>query len=95
MSDYKIIDSDGHIIESVEGIRKYIDPKFDRPRLFGGDTWDRNLHDKLGANPQSPQEQLDAMDPRRRRHRHPLSQRVAVPSLLQGAGLRSSHRPSL
>ena len=62
MSDYKILDSDGHIIESVEGIRKYIDPKFDRPRLFGGDTWDRNLHDKLGANPQSPQEQLDAMD---------------------------------
>ena len=62
MADYKILDSDGHIIESVEGIRKYIDPKFNRPRLFGGDTWDRNLHDKLGANPQSPEEQLDAMD---------------------------------
>ena len=62
MADYKIIDSDGHIVESVEGIRKYIEPRYDRPRLFGGDTWDRNLHDKLGANPQSPQDQLDAMD---------------------------------
>lgn len=29
---YSVIDSDGHVLESLEGMRKYLDARWQRPR---------------------------------------------------------------
>jgi predicted TIM-barrel fold metal-dependent hydrolase len=62
MGDYAVIDNDGHLIESLTGIRERLAPRWRRRNLFPSDAWDRDLGNKLGQRPQSPQEQLAAMD---------------------------------
>ena len=62
MSEYSVIDNDGHLAESLAGIRERLAPRWQRRNLFPTDAWDRDLRGKLGQRPQSPQEQLAAMD---------------------------------
>jgi len=62
MADYKVIDTDGHVLESMDGLRKLLPPRWQRTRLGIGDNWDRNLRGKLGQEPKSPQDQLAALD---------------------------------
>jgi len=62
MGDYKVIDADGHIRESIAGMREFLEPRWQRRNLFPNDAWDRDLRGKLGATPGGPDEQLAAMD---------------------------------
>lgn len=62
MANYEVIDADGHVLESMEGLRKFLAPRWQRGNLQVGDIWDRNLQGKLGQKPRSPQDQLAAMD---------------------------------
>ena len=62
MTNYKIIDADGHVRESIAGLREFLEPCWQRRNLFPNDAWDRDLHGKLGANPEGPEDQIAAMD---------------------------------
>jgi predicted TIM-barrel fold metal-dependent hydrolase len=62
MAQYRVIDADGHVLESMEGLRKLLPPRWQRGNMSVGDIWDRNLRGKLGQEPRSPQDQLAAMD---------------------------------
>jgi uncharacterized protein len=62
MGAYRVIDADGHVRESIPGIREFLDPRWQRRNLFPTDAWDRDLRGKLGQAPQGPQDQLAAMD---------------------------------
>jgi predicted TIM-barrel fold metal-dependent hydrolase len=62
MTNYKIIDADGHVRESIVGLREFIEPRWQRRNLFPNDAWDRDLRGKLGAKPGGPEDQLAAMD---------------------------------
>ena len=62
MSDYSVIDADGHVRESVTGLREFLEPRWQRRNLFPNDEWDRDLRGKLGAKPGGPEDQLRAMD---------------------------------
>ena len=62
MANYKVIDADGHIRESIAGIREFLAPRWQRRNLFPNDEWDRDLRGKLGAKPDGPEDQLAAMD---------------------------------
>ncbi|MBI4493932.1 MAG: amidohydrolase [Chloroflexi bacterium] len=62
MSKYAIIDADGHILESVPGIREFLEPRWQRKALFPSDVWDRDLRGKLGHTPKGPQDHLTAQE---------------------------------
>jgi len=62
MADYKVIDADGHVRESIAGMREFLEPRWQRRNLFPNDAWDRDLRGKLGAKPEGPEDQLAAMD---------------------------------
>jgi uncharacterized protein len=62
MGAYQVIDADGHVRESLPGIREFLDPRWRRRNLFPSDAWDRDLRGRLGQAPQGPQDQLAAMD---------------------------------
>ena len=62
MAEYTVIDADGHVRESMAGIREFLDPRWRRRNLFPSDAWDRDLRGKLGATPEGPQDQIEAMD---------------------------------
>src|SRR3954468_23407699 len=62
MSDYAVIDSDGHVHESLPGLTEFLDPRWRRAKFFPGDIWDRDLRGKLGENPRGPGDQLAALD---------------------------------
>jgi predicted TIM-barrel fold metal-dependent hydrolase len=62
MSNYKVIDADGHVRESIAGMREFLEPRWQRRNLFPNDAWDRDLRGKLGAKPEGPEDQIAAMD---------------------------------
>ena len=62
MAEQFVIDSDGHVRESLGDLRAALDPRWRRPLLFPTDSWDRSLGGKLGQAPQQPREWLAAMD---------------------------------
>ena len=62
MAEYKVIDADGHVRESMAGMREFLEPRWQRRNLFPNDAWDRDLGGKLGAKPQGPEDQIAAMD---------------------------------
>ena len=62
MRDYATIDADGHVRESIPGLREFLEPRWHRRNLFPSDEWHRDLHGKLGQSPNNPQDQLAAMD---------------------------------
>jgi uncharacterized protein len=62
MAQYQIIDADGHVRESITGLREFLEPRWQRRNLFPSDAWDRDLRGKLGAKPDGPEDQIAAMD---------------------------------
>jgi len=62
MANYQIIDADGHVRESITGMREFLEPRWQRRNLFPNDAWDRDLRGKLGAKPEGSEDQLAAMD---------------------------------
>ena len=62
MADYQVIDADGHVRESIAGMREFLEPRWQRRNLFPNDAWDRDLRGKLGDKPEGPEDQLAAMD---------------------------------
>ncbi len=52
MENYPIIDADGHVRESLAGMREFLEPRWQRRNLFPNDSWDRDLRGKLGAKPE-------------------------------------------
>lgn len=62
MAGYKVIDADGHVRESIAGMREFLAPRWQRRNLFPTDAWDRDLCGKLGETPEGPVDQLAAMD---------------------------------
>jgi predicted TIM-barrel fold metal-dependent hydrolase len=62
MENYPIIDADGHVRESLAGMREFLEPRWQRRNLFPNDAWDRDLRGKLGAKPEGPRDQIAAMD---------------------------------
>src|SRR5437016_3627326 len=61
---YFVIDSDGHVHETVDGgtkLRSFMDPKF-RTRPFGGDWNDRSVGGKYGRRHGDPAVQVQDMD---------------------------------
>ena len=64
MIDYPVIDADGHLLESVDEVRKHLPSRWNgRQKLTPSDGWDRGLRGRLpGQTPQSPFEQLRDMD---------------------------------
>ncbi|MEX0803014.1 MAG: hypothetical protein WD688_06820 [Candidatus Binatia bacterium] len=56
MADYKVIDADGHVRESLAGMREFLEPRWQRRNLFPNDAWDRDLCGKLGAKPEGPED---------------------------------------
>lgn len=57
-----VVDADGHVRESLEGLRQALPEKWRRASLFPGDTWDRSLGGRLGQSPTEPSDFLAAMD---------------------------------
>jgi uncharacterized protein len=62
MAQYQIIDADGHVRESITGLREFLEPRWQRRNLFPSDAWDRDLRGRLGAKPDGPEDQIAAMD---------------------------------
>jgi len=62
MSDYRVIDADGHVRESISGMREFLEPRWQRRNLFPNDEWDRDLRGKLGQKPEGPEDQIAAME---------------------------------
>ena len=61
-ANYTVIDADGHVRESIAGLREFLEPRWQRRNLFPNDEWDRDLHGKLGQKPEGPEDQIAAMD---------------------------------
>ncbi|MBI1845951.1 MAG: amidohydrolase [Candidatus Rokubacteria bacterium] len=63
---YPILDADGHVTESSEGLARYLDEPFRRRPLnfplVPQDGWDRRMLGTLGQTASSPDEWLQAMD---------------------------------
>jgi hypothetical protein len=57
MPDFSVIDADGHVRESIVGMREFLEPRWQRRNLFPNDAWDRDLRGKLGAKPEGPEDQ--------------------------------------
>jgi hypothetical protein len=51
VSDRIVIDADGDVMESAPELRELLEPRWRRENLFPQDYWDREMRDKLGANP--------------------------------------------
>ncbi len=62
MQGYPVIDADGHIRESIPALKRLIGPLGNRRNIFTADIWDRQIQDTLGQKPETPQDQLAAMD---------------------------------
>ncbi len=80
MSEYPVIDSDGHIWESAPILREYLEPEWCRSALSFGDGFDRSLGGKLGHEPEGSEDQLAAMD------QDGIDVMVLYPSLCLGIG---------
>lgn len=62
MAHDRVIDADGHVRESMAGLREFLPPRWQRRNLFPNDEWDRDLRGKLGQKPEGPEDQIAAMD---------------------------------
>jgi predicted TIM-barrel fold metal-dependent hydrolase len=62
MAQYRVIDADGHVRESMPRLKQLLGPLGERRSLFTNDAWDRQIRNTLGQVPDSPQQQLKDMD---------------------------------
>ena len=61
--DIEVIDADGHITETEEQLREYLDAPYNKRRsIYPVDQWDRSLGGKLGSRAKDAKVWLDAMD---------------------------------
>ena len=61
--DFEVIDADGHISETEEQLREFLDAPYSRRRsIYPSDNWDRSLGGTLGARVRDAKSWLDAMD---------------------------------
>jgi hypothetical protein len=54
MADYQVIDADGHVRESITGMREFLEPRWQRRNLFPNDAWDRDLRASSAQSPRAP-----------------------------------------
>lgn len=60
---FEVIDADGHISETEEQLREFLEPPYNRRRaIYPSDHWDRSLGGTLGARARDAKTWLDAMD---------------------------------
>jgi predicted TIM-barrel fold metal-dependent hydrolase len=62
MADYKVIDGDGHVRESIPALKKLLGPLGERRSIFTGDAWDRQIRGTLGQEPENGQQQVADME---------------------------------
>ena len=62
--DFEVIDADGHIVETDDQLREYLEAPFcnRRANFYPKDNWDRSLRGTLGSQVKDAQSWLDAMD---------------------------------
>src|SRR5262245_9436188 len=59
----EVIDADGHITESEEQLREFLEPPYSKRRnIYPGDQWDRGLGGTLGTRAKDAKTWIDAMD---------------------------------
>ena len=59
----EVIDADGHITESEEQLREFLEAPYSKRRnIYPGDQWDRGLGGTLGSRARDAKTWLDAMD---------------------------------
>jgi predicted TIM-barrel fold metal-dependent hydrolase len=62
MSDWLVIDADGHVVEPTAGLKKHMGPEFQNRAIAEGEAWDRSLGGTLGKQNHDPEIQLADMD---------------------------------
>ncbi|HXG35422.1 MAG TPA: amidohydrolase family protein [Dehalococcoidia bacterium] len=63
VDQYRVVDADGHVTETNEQLRNYLDPAYrNRDAFYPTDHWDRSLNGKLGTRAKDAKTWLDAMD---------------------------------
>jgi predicted TIM-barrel fold metal-dependent hydrolase len=62
MTPSLVIDSDGHVTESVASLQKYLRPEHRGRTLWSRDAWDRSFGGTLGKDNEDPKVQLADMD---------------------------------
>jgi predicted TIM-barrel fold metal-dependent hydrolase len=62
MSDWLVIDADGHVVEPTAGLKKHMGPDFQNRAIAEGEAWDRSLGGTLGKQNHDPEIQLTDMD---------------------------------
>jgi len=62
VNDRLIIDADGHVTESVDGLQKYLPPEHRGRLLFDREAWDRSFGGTLGKIHEDPHVQLADLD---------------------------------
>src|SRR5262245_58703600 len=59
----EVIDADGHITETEEQLREFLDAPYRRRRtIYPSDQWDRGLGGTLGSRARDAKSWIDAMD---------------------------------
>jgi uncharacterized protein len=62
MRDMLVIDADGHVTESDDGLRKHLSAANRSRPFMGGESWDRSFGGTLGKRNEDPRVQLADMD---------------------------------
>ena len=62
MERIPVIDADGHVTETAQGLQKHLQPENRSRLLFSSDAWDRSFGGTLGKNNDDPAIQLRDMD---------------------------------
>jgi predicted TIM-barrel fold metal-dependent hydrolase len=62
VKDLLVIDADGHVTESVEGLQKYLRPENRSRPLIPRENWNRDFNGTLGKVNEDPRVQLADMD---------------------------------
>ena len=61
--DFEVIDADGHITETEEQLREFLEAPYSKRRnIYPGDQWDRGLAGTLGTRARDAKTWIDAMD---------------------------------
>ena len=62
--DFEVIDADGHITETDDQMRKYLEAPYCNRKsiIYPTDNWDRSLGGTLGDRAADAKKWLDAMD---------------------------------
>ena len=62
MEEFRIIDADGHVTETIESLRKHLKQQYRNRPLMNSEAWDRTFGGTLGKRNEDPKTQLADMD---------------------------------